>query len=96
MISDRVMNGALAVNLKRLRAQRAWSIRALAAQIGVAPSYAHALEQGTHANPSLIVVVRIARAFGVTLDALISAPHPPTERRRVAISILSAGGSDEA
>ncbi len=59
--------------LKHLRAQRAWSLDALARASGVSRSMLSQIERG-RANPTLAVTFRIARAFGLSLAELVEAP----------------------
>jgi XRE family transcriptional regulator, aerobic/anaerobic benzoate catabolism transcriptional regulator len=66
----RRMTLRLARRLRRLRAQRGWSRRAAAAHIGVGVPVVRRLENG-EANPSLAVLVSVARAFGVPLRELL-------------------------
>lgn len=60
----------LARRLRRLRARHGWSRRAAAAHIGVGVPVVRRLENG-QANPSLAVLVSVARAFGVPLSDLL-------------------------
>lgn len=60
----------LAANLKRLREGRGLSQASLSEESGVPrPTIAH-LESG-QANPTLSVVLRVAQALGVSVDALV-------------------------
>ncbi len=56
----------LAKSLRRLRAERGWSLRAAARRIGVGAPAVRRMESGA-ANPSLAVLVSVARACGVPL-----------------------------
>ncbi|HLK39472.1 MAG TPA: helix-turn-helix transcriptional regulator [Polyangiaceae bacterium] len=60
----------LARRLNVLRASKGWSRRAAASAIGVGAPALRRLESG-QGNPSLAVLVSIARAFGVPLHALL-------------------------
>ena len=60
----------LARRLNHLRARKGWSRRAAASAIGVGAPALRRLEAG-QGNPSLAVLVSIARAFGVPLRALL-------------------------
>jgi len=61
----------LAKRLRRLRAARGWTQRAAAQHIGVGAPVVRRLESGT-ANPSLAVLVSIARAFRVPVTRLLA------------------------
>ena len=65
--------GHLCRRLKQLRAGRGWSLDALAKASGVSRSMLSQIERG-RANPTLAVAFRIARAFGMTLGALVETP----------------------
>ncbi|MDX2055927.1 MAG: XRE family transcriptional regulator [Polyangiaceae bacterium] len=63
----------LAVNLKRLRETRGLSQQALAELSGVPrPTVAH-LESG-NANPTVLVLMRVCQAVGVSMDQLVESP----------------------
>jgi transcriptional regulator with XRE-family HTH domain len=59
--------------LKHLRADRGWSLEALANASGVSRSMLSQIER-EQANPTLAVTLRIARAFGLTLGELLEMP----------------------
>ncbi|MFH2044124.1 MAG: helix-turn-helix transcriptional regulator [Pseudomonadota bacterium] len=61
----------LAKNLKVLRKKRGWSQSQLAEQIGSHLSHINRIETGKY-NPSLDVVQKLASAFDVSIDFLIS------------------------
>ena len=71
--------------LKQLRAGRGWSLDALAKASGVSRSMLSQIERG-RANPTLAVAFRIARAFGMTLGALVEAPGATS-----AVEVIRAG-----
>jgi transcriptional regulator with XRE-family HTH domain len=60
----------LAGRLRRLRASRGWTQRAAASKIGIGAAVVRRLECGS-ANPSLAVLISVARAFGVSLTKLL-------------------------
>jgi transcriptional regulator with XRE-family HTH domain len=60
----------LAARLRRLRAARGWTQRATALRIGVGAAVLRRLESGA-ANPSLAVLVSVARAYGIPLRQLL-------------------------
>ena len=59
-------------NVRRLRQERGLSIEALADEVGLAYTYVGQIERGTR-NPTLGVVERFARAFGVEPLELLKA-----------------------
>src|SRR4051794_17762264 len=59
--------------LKQLRAERGWSLDALANASDVSRSMLSQVERG-QANPTLAVAFRIARAFGMSLGELVETP----------------------
>jgi transcriptional regulator with XRE-family HTH domain len=60
----------LGERLRRLRSQRGLTQRAAAARIGIGPLVLRRLERGS-ANPSLAILVSVARAFGIPLCRLL-------------------------
>lgn len=58
--------------LKVLRAERDWSQADLAAQLQVSRQTVNALETGKY-DPSLPLAFRIARLFGVPIEAIFEA-----------------------
>ena len=67
------VSGHLCRRLKQLRAERSESLDALAKASGVSRSMLSQIERAK-ANPTLAVAFRIARAFGMTLGALVETP----------------------
>jgi transcriptional regulator with XRE-family HTH domain len=59
--------------VKELRVQSGWSLDALAKASGVSRSMLSQIER-QQANPTLVVALRIARAFGVELGDLLEVP----------------------
>ena len=59
--------------VKQLRAERGWSLEALANASGVSRSMLSQIER-EQANPTLAVTLRIARAFGMALGDLLEMP----------------------
>jgi transcriptional regulator with XRE-family HTH domain len=76
--------GSLCAKLRQLRAERGWSLEALAAASDVSRSMLSQIERG-RANPTLAVAVRIARAYGLSLGELIEEPS-----RQSAIQVIRA------
>jgi len=63
----------LCKRLKQLRAERGWSLDALASASGVSRSMLSQIERAK-ANPTLAVAFRIAGAFGMSLGELVESP----------------------
>jgi transcriptional regulator with XRE-family HTH domain len=61
---------ALAMQLRRLRESRGWTQRDAALRIGIGAAVLRRLESGA-ANPSLALLVSVARAFRVPLRRLL-------------------------
>jgi transcriptional regulator with XRE-family HTH domain len=64
------ISGALARTVAGLRAERGWSLDALAARSGVSKGVLVAVEQG-RSNPNLATLARIGDAFGVPVNRLL-------------------------
>lgn len=64
------INENLGRRVKKLRADRGWSLEELASASGVSKSMLSEIER-EKANPTLSVTFRIARAFGLNLQELI-------------------------
>lgn len=60
----------LGQRIRDLRVARGWTQRYAALHIGIGAAGVRRMETGL-ANPSLAVLVSVARAFGVPLDALL-------------------------
>ncbi|HEY8524211.1 MAG TPA: XRE family transcriptional regulator [Acidimicrobiales bacterium] len=67
---------AVAVNTRRLRTARGWSLDALASRSGVSKGMLVQLEQA-RTNPSLSTLCRVAEALSVSLAALIETAGTP-------------------
>src|ERR1044071_7118917 len=67
------INRHLGDRVKQLRAERGWSLEALANASGVSRSMLSQIER-EQANPTLAVTLRIAQAFGMTLGDLLEVP----------------------
>jgi ribosome-binding protein aMBF1 (putative translation factor) len=61
---------ALGRVLVALRRARGWTVEEAAGNIGVEPAFVRRIEAG-RTNPSLAVIVSIAKAFGVPLEELV-------------------------
>jgi len=68
------VNRHLGARVKQLRAERDWSLEALAAASGVSRSMLSQIER-EQANPTLAVTQRIARAFSMSLGDLVESPE---------------------
>jgi XRE family aerobic/anaerobic benzoate catabolism transcriptional regulator len=60
----------LGSRLRDLRASKGWTQRAAADRIGIGAAVVRRLEKGS-ANPSLAILVSVARAFGIPLRSLL-------------------------
>jgi transcriptional regulator with XRE-family HTH domain len=67
------INEHLGRRVKKLRADRGWSLDSLAAASGVSRSMLSEIER-EKANPTLTVTFRIAQAFGLSLAELVETP----------------------
>lgn len=68
------INEELGRRVKKLRADRGWSLEELASASGVSRSMLSEIER-EQANPTLSVTYRIARAFGLSLQDLIESAN---------------------
>jgi transcriptional regulator with XRE-family HTH domain len=68
----------LARRVRELREERSWTIEEAAERFSVEPAHVRRIEAGD-ANPSLAVLVSVARAFGVKVGELVD-PESPTRR----------------
>ncbi len=71
--------------LKQLRTGRGWSLDALSKACGVSRSMLSQIER-QQANPTLVVMFRIAQAFGMSLGQLVEAPGATS-----AVDVIRAG-----
>lgn len=62
---------ALAQRVRDLRNERGWTVEDAAERFGVEPAFVRRVEAG-RTNPSLAVVVSIAKAFGIRIADLMS------------------------
>lgn len=85
--ADNAVSSHLCRRLKQFRAERGWSLDALAKASGVSRSMLSQIERAK-ANPTLAVAFRIARAFGMTLGALVEAPGATST-----VEVIRAGDS---
>jgi transcriptional regulator with XRE-family HTH domain len=79
---------AVAVNVRRIRAARGWSLEALAGRSGVSKGMLVQLEQA-RTNPSLGTLCRVAEALSVSLAALVETSAPPS------VQVVPADGGTE-
>ncbi|MEU9085054.1 XRE family transcriptional regulator [Streptomyces sp. NPDC048357] len=70
---------ALARNLKRWRAERGFTLEALAARAGVSRGMIIQIEQA-RTNPSVGTTVKLADALGVSITTLLDHDHTPQVR----------------
>jgi transcriptional regulator with XRE-family HTH domain len=65
----------LARHVRQLREAAGMSQQALAIAAGLSISVVTQLEQGTKADPRISTVVALAKALGVSVDALVAEGH---------------------
>jgi transcriptional regulator with XRE-family HTH domain len=70
MASDSSLLRALGKRVRELRRERGYSQEKLAEHAGIHENHVRRIEGGT-ANPSYIVLVKIAKALGVTASELL-------------------------
>lgn len=80
--SPEAINENLGRRVKKLRADRGWSLEELASTSGVSRSMLSEIER-EKANPTLTVTFRIARAFGLTLQELIESAEASASKIQV-------------
>lgn len=66
--------------LKVLRAERDWTQAELAARVGVSRKTISTVERGVFV-PSTVLALRLARAFGVPVEAVFALPDHPLQER---------------
>jgi transcriptional regulator with XRE-family HTH domain len=81
--------------VKQQREAVGFSLRMLAAHSGISPSMISDIERGTK-SPSVITMVRLAQALGVSVAALIDGGAAPSPRIRVLRRGEGAGGEHPA
>ena len=54
-----------------LRSERQWSQRALAKRANIGQSYLSQLETGQRPDPGISIIIKLAGAFGLSLDELV-------------------------
>lgn len=82
---------SMAKRCRDLREQRDLSLQTVADRAGLSKSHVWELEQGRSRNPTVDTAVRLARAFGVSLDYMTGlssdAPTLHPEALRIACEI---------
>jgi transcriptional regulator with XRE-family HTH domain len=78
----------LASNIRNLRKARGWSQTALAERIGAHLSHVNRVETGKY-TPSLDFIVKVAEAFGVTVDDIVADQNDVLKEVRVEDKELS-------
>ena len=79
------VSSQLCRRLKELRAERGWSLDALSKACGVSRSMLSEIERNK-ANPTIVVMYRIAQAFGMSLGQFVEAPGATS-----AVDVIRAG-----
>lgn len=87
--NDSTANDAEAIGsrIRRLRAQRQFSLSELAERAGVSKSYLSTVENGTGSRPGVQVLHKIAVALGVSLADLLGRQIQPTKPTAVPESL---------
>ena len=68
--------------MKRLREERGLKQGPVAESAGISSKYLGRLE-GAYVNPSAIVLIGLAKAYGVTVDYLLGRPTPTDDQQRL-------------
>lgn len=68
-MAKRKQSDTFATRLKSLRLAAGLSVTALAEKSGINRTYIHNLEDGRRADPRLSLLVKLANALGVSLEA---------------------------
>lgn len=66
----------LALYLKRLRKERAWTQQKLAEKAGISYVIITKIEQGVSKEPTILTMIKLADALGVSLDELVGRTAP--------------------
>jgi XRE family transcriptional regulator, aerobic/anaerobic benzoate catabolism transcriptional regulator len=82
----------LAANVRRLRKERGWTRRDLAARTGISQRFLADVE-AAGANPSLLRLSMLAQAFEVEVDDLLAAAAGAARRHVVLLGLRGAGKS---
>jgi transcriptional regulator with XRE-family HTH domain len=82
-------NDTLAGNLRRVRETRHLTQEALGHRANVSRNYIASLEVGRITNPGVFKVYRLARALGVTVEALLGRPALDTASVRAHVYTLA-------
>ncbi len=61
----------LGKRLRHLRKAREWTLQEAADAIGVSKSHVHDMENGRNTNPTIGLVIAIARTFHISIDSLV-------------------------
>jgi transcriptional regulator with XRE-family HTH domain len=67
---------SLARRASRLRREKGWAQAELASRAGLALDAVRSVEQGRRPDPRASTALKLARALGVTLEALLDPPPP--------------------
>lgn len=68
MITATKIVSTMSKRVRSLRAERGWSLDEVAAAAGMSKSYVWEIEKGRNSNPTIETTVKLARAFGVSVD----------------------------
>ncbi|MBL0058519.1 MAG: helix-turn-helix transcriptional regulator [Elusimicrobia bacterium] len=62
--------------MKRLRKERGWTQQKLAEKAGMSYVIITKIEQGVSKEPTILSMIKLANALGVSLDELVGRPVP--------------------
>jgi transcriptional regulator with XRE-family HTH domain len=82
MAADDSLTQTLAGSVRAQRERRSWSVAALAERSGVSRAMIAKIERGD-AQPTAVLLARLAEAFGLSLSELIAAAENEQSRRLV-------------
>ena len=71
------ISAAIAQNTKLMRERMGWSLQQLASEAGLAKSYVWDIETGSNTNPSILTLVALSEALGVTITYLVGLEPQP-------------------
>lgn len=73
------MSGRIGAEIKRRREEQGLSMSELSGIAGVSTNYLSQLENGEFGYPGVQMLLKLARALGVSIDALLGEPGDGTE-----------------
>jgi transcriptional regulator with XRE-family HTH domain len=91
-MSEEEVTKTIARNAKGLRKRMGLTLQEVAERAGIAKSYVWELEQGKQTNPSIAILMGLAKGLGCSVDGLIGAetymkPQLRPEAMRIAVQV---------